>query len=104
MKIRMKAEVSGARNGRPWPRRGGIVDVSDAEGADLCASGIAEPVADAAGDVETAIPATDAEQRQPPEREPRPEQSGPLTTDTAPARKTPARKTAAKKTAAPAGD
>lgn len=45
MKVRMKAEVSGSRNGRPWPRPGEEITVPDDEGKDLCAAGIAEPVA-----------------------------------------------------------
>ncbi|MFD0902337.1 hypothetical protein [Actinomadura sediminis] len=46
MKVRMKVAVSGTRNGRPWPHPGEVVELSDAEGADLCASGVAEPVAE----------------------------------------------------------
>jgi hypothetical protein len=63
MRVRMKMEVSGARNGVAWPKRGETFDVSDSEGADLCASGLAEPVADSDGDVEKAVPAEDAEER-----------------------------------------
>lgn len=54
MKVRMKVEVSGTRNGHPWPSRGEVVDVTDAEGAELCAAGMAEPVAD--DRVEKAVP------------------------------------------------
>src|SRR5690242_20759247 len=63
MRVRMKAEVSGARNGVAWPKRGETFDVSDSEGADLCSSGLAEPVADSERDVEKAVPAEDAEER-----------------------------------------
>jgi hypothetical protein len=63
MRVRMKIEVSGARNGVAWPKRGETLEVSDAEGADLCSSGLAEPVADSDGDVEKAVPAEDAEER-----------------------------------------
>lgn len=113
MKIRMKADISGSRNGKAWPRRGCVVDVPDAEGADLCAAGLAEPVGKKDAGVETAKQDDDSEKRQEPKQEPtqQPEQeaekSGPLTTDKAPAaaKKTTARKTAAKKTtAAPAKD
>lgn len=45
MKVRMKVGVSGSRNGRPWPAPGEEVNVPDDEGKDLCAAGIAEPVA-----------------------------------------------------------
>ena len=47
MKIRMKGDISGTRDGRPWPKRGEVAEVSDAEGALLCAQGMAEPVAEA---------------------------------------------------------
>jgi hypothetical protein len=52
----MKTDVSGSRDGQPWPKRGETMEVSDAEGADLCASGMAEPVGDKDHDVETAVP------------------------------------------------
>lgn len=98
MKIRMKIDVSGSRNGVPWPPRGGVLDLPDAEGAALCAMGGAEPVED--DDVETAVPDDDTEKRA-------------LTTETAAAvtpneptaeqPPAPAKKTApVKKTAAPA--
>lgn len=61
MKIRMKADVSGSRNGQLWPPRGGTLELPDDEGAALCASGIAEPVAD--GKVETAVPEDDSDKR-----------------------------------------
>lgn len=48
MKVRMKVDMSGTRNGQPWPPRGEVADVDDREGADLCAAGIAEPVAETA--------------------------------------------------------
>lgn len=54
MKIRMKIEVSGTRDGQPWPERGETVEVSDGEGAQLCAGGLADPVRDEK--VETAVP------------------------------------------------
>lgn len=46
MKVRMKVGIVGPRNGQDWPKRGGEITVSDAEGADLCANGYAEPVAE----------------------------------------------------------
>lgn len=61
MRVRMKVDVSGTRNGQPWPRRGQVADVDDAEGAQLCHAGLAEPVA-VAEPVETAT-APSAEQR-----------------------------------------
>lgn len=45
MKIRMRATLSGLRDGQPWPARGGELVVPDAEGAQLCAQGYADPVA-----------------------------------------------------------
>lgn len=45
MRVRLKMQISGTRSVGEWPEPGGELDVSDAEGADLCASGIAEPVA-----------------------------------------------------------
>lgn len=56
MRVRMKTDVSGSRDGQPWPKRGETFEVSDAEGVDLCASGMAEPVADGDQDVEKAVP------------------------------------------------
>lgn len=57
MKVRMKVEVSGHRNGRPWPRRGEVIDLPDEEAAGLCSSGMAEPAGEEGGeDVERAVP------------------------------------------------
>ena len=39
MKVRMKQQLTGSRNGLRWPAPGGVI-----EAADLLASGIAEPV------------------------------------------------------------
>lgn len=44
MKVRMKQQLTGSRNGLRWPAPGGVIDVLDVEAADLLASGIAEPV------------------------------------------------------------
>lgn len=46
MRVRMKVGIVGPRDGQDWPKRGGEFVVSDAEGADLCANGYAEPVAE----------------------------------------------------------
>lgn len=43
----MKVDVTGTRNGDPWPPRDEVVDLPDDEARDLCAAGIAEPVPDA---------------------------------------------------------
>ena len=54
MRIRMNIEMSGSRNGQPWPKRGETADLPAAEAAHLVASGIAEEVHDEQADVETA--------------------------------------------------
>lgn len=47
MKVRIINQPTGLLNGQLWPEAGGTIDVPDVVGADLCASGAAEPVADA---------------------------------------------------------
>jgi len=81
MKIRMKVYISGTRNGQNWPNAGEEIDVPDAEGADLCAGGFAEPVTKRAK-VEKAVDERPAETR-----------SG-LTTDKGPRRRASGAKTA----------
>jgi hypothetical protein len=44
MKVKMKVGVSGTHDGVDWPPKGGVAEVSDVEGADLCARGLAEAV------------------------------------------------------------
>lgn len=44
MRVEMRIEMSGTRNGEPWPHCGCTIDVPDAEGAALCAAGSAVPV------------------------------------------------------------
>lgn len=46
MKVKMKVDITGTRDGKPWPGIGEEVDLPDDEGKDLCAAGIAEPVVD----------------------------------------------------------
>jgi hypothetical protein len=43
----MHYSMSGTRNGVPWPGRGETAELPDSEAAELCASGAAEPVAQA---------------------------------------------------------
>jgi hypothetical protein len=99
VKIKMKVDISGSRNGQPWPARGETVEVPDGEGADLCAAGMAEPVSSRKSTVEKAVPNDDSEKR---------EDDGaktPLTTESAPAvakKTTPAKKAAPAKKTAPA--
>jgi hypothetical protein len=46
VKIRMKEQILGTRDGVRWPAPGGEVTLPDYEGAKLCAAGSAEPVAE----------------------------------------------------------
>ncbi|MGW3427498.1 DUF7302 family protein [Streptomyces melanosporofaciens] len=55
MQVRMKATLSGTRDGEAWPERGGVVELPDEEAAHLCAAGLAEAVSDAPAE-ETATP------------------------------------------------
>jgi hypothetical protein len=41
----MRDQISGTRNGEPWPPPGGEIDLSDAEAVKYCANGLATPVA-----------------------------------------------------------
>jgi len=45
MRVKIKGDMSGTRDGQPWPTRGEEIDLPDDEGAALCAQGMAEPVA-----------------------------------------------------------
>lgn len=112
MKVRIKGDISGSRNGVPWPARGETIDLPDDEAAQMCESGLATPVKTSDKDVEKAVPDDDAEKREGLTTQ----NSGALTSDgdtgqeqeqaktTAPAKTAaPAKKTAppAKKTTAP---
>jgi len=55
MRIRMKVQMSGTRNGQPWPPVGEPVDLPAGEAQRLCASGIAKDIPDEE-EVETATP------------------------------------------------
>ncbi|MET8172846.1 hypothetical protein [Streptomyces clavifer] len=44
MKIRMLVEMTGTRDGQPWPAKGREADLPTAAAAHLVASGIAEEV------------------------------------------------------------
>lgn len=46
MKVKMKQQITGMRDGQYWPAIGDTIVVPDAEGADLCAQGYAVPVAE----------------------------------------------------------
>lgn len=64
MLVRMRVQVSGMRNGAEWPPSGSVVELPDAEAAQYCAAGMAEPVTTFAA-AETATIAEDAEKRTP---------------------------------------
>lgn len=68
MKIKMTVEMSGSRNGQPWPRRGETVDLPSGEAQHLVASGIAVEVHGEKAPVETAT-APKAEAAETPEPE-----------------------------------
>lgn len=44
MKVRIVNRPTGLLNGRDWPEVGEVFEVEDHTGADMCASGIGEPV------------------------------------------------------------
>ena len=48
MKVRMKEQITGFRNGVRWPAPGETLDVLEAEAVDLIAGGLAEVVAQTA--------------------------------------------------------
>ncbi|AGP56183.1 hypothetical protein [Streptomyces rapamycinicus] len=45
MKVRMKAAISGTRDGEPWPARGGVVELPQDEAEHLIGAGLAEDAA-----------------------------------------------------------
>ena len=44
MRVRLLVEVSGSRNGEPWPKRGEVMDLPDAEAVDMLNARMAEAV------------------------------------------------------------
>lgn len=64
MKVKLKTQISGTRNGEDWPARGEVISLPDAEAASLCASGLAEPVTD--DKVEKAIAPEPEKRAEPP--------------------------------------
>jgi len=53
VRVAMKHQISGTRNGDPWPARGETIDLPDDEAGALLAQGAAEP----AGETADATPA-----------------------------------------------
>lgn len=53
MRVEMRVQIAGTRDGVEWPAPGDTIVVPDDEGAELCAAGFAVPVK-GTGTVETA--------------------------------------------------
>ncbi|MBP2370228.1 hypothetical protein [Pseudonocardia parietis] len=85
MRVRMKVSVSGTRGGQLWPGIGEEIDLPDGEGADLCAAGLAEPVA-VTKPAETAVDKAPAEERADDDSEKQASDKG-LSTESGPARR-----------------
>ena len=45
MKLKLTVDISGSRNGLPWPPRGEVVDLPEPEARDMIAAGQGEAVA-----------------------------------------------------------
>lgn len=63
MRVKLKGDMSGTRDGVPWPCRGEEIDLPDDEGVALCAAGMAVPAG--AVDAEKAVPPDSVETRGP---------------------------------------
>jgi hypothetical protein len=53
--VRLTVSLSGTREGQTWPPRNSVMELPDAEGADMCAAGMAVPVPQDPDPVETAV-------------------------------------------------
>jgi hypothetical protein len=63
MKVRLKSDITGSRDGQAWPLAGEEIDLPNSEAASLIQTGAAVPVNAKDADVETAVvldPATEA--------------------------------------------
>lgn len=58
MLVKMKSDISGSRDGKPWPRRGFTIELPEMEARELIAEGMAE-VAPATPPVEAAVVSTE---------------------------------------------
>lgn len=56
MKVRLKTEVTGLRDGVPWPKVGGVIDLPDDEAGQLLAAKIVEPLKAAKPETATVAP------------------------------------------------
>ena len=72
MRVKMKAVLSGTRNGADWPPIGGTIDLPQAEAEHLVAAGLAEKAEAASSKAETveetATPKAEAETATPKRR------------------------------------
>ena len=55
MQVKMRALVSGLRDGKPWPPVGGVIELPEDEAVALCRNRMADPVYDPESRVETAV-------------------------------------------------
>jgi hypothetical protein len=62
MLVRLRAQITGTRNGQPWPPSGTVLELPDAEAAGLCRARLADPMA-SERPVERAVPPADVETR-----------------------------------------
>lgn len=75
MRVKMKVDMSGTRDGAPWPPRGTVVDLPDDEALQYLNADMAVPAGET--DAETAtMPTDDVETR------------GPVTTKSGPVKRT----------------
>lgn len=56
MRVKMRGQISGTRDGKDWPAPGEVIDLPDAEAVQLIGQHMAEPAGD--DDVETATTKT----------------------------------------------
>lgn len=79
MRVRMKVDVSGSRDGQDWPPRGGVIEVPEQEGAELCRSGMAEPVAEPLREERAVAPEPEVRESTPKKRGRPPKPRDPVT-------------------------
>ncbi len=63
MLVKMRTEISGLRDGIPWPLVGGTIDLPRDEALAMLENGSVEPVYDPKGDIERAVLPLNAELR-----------------------------------------
>lgn len=56
MRVKMRGQISGTRDGKDWPAPGEVIDLPDAEAVQLIGQHMAEPAGDS--DVEAATTKT----------------------------------------------